>query len=58
MKYLDVAAKNIMDEWKTWRKDRLEIKQWRYESASGGSIFSFYQASITLIDKLTGLGAP
>ncbi|OLP86339.1 hypothetical protein AK812_SmicGene32569 [Symbiodinium microadriaticum] len=54
MKYLDVAAKNIMDEWKTWRKDRLEIKQWRYESASGGSIFSFYQASITLIDKLTG----
>ena len=58
MKYLDVEAKNIMDEWKTWRKDKLEIKQWRYKSGGGGSFVYYYQASITLIDKLTGLGAP
>ena len=58
MENLDVTAKTIMDDWKTWRKDRLEIKQWRYKSGGGGSFVYYYQASITLIDKLTGLGAP
>ncbi|CAE7761408.1 CCOAOMT2, partial [Symbiodinium sp. CCMP2456] len=54
MKKLDDTAKDIMDDWKKWRNDRLEIKQWRYRSGGGGSFVMFYQASVTLIDKLTG----
>jgi len=54
METLDVTAKDIMDEWKKWRKDRLETKQWRYRSGGGGSFVYYYQASVTLIDKLTG----
>ncbi|CAE7660275.1 unnamed protein product [Symbiodinium sp. KB8] len=56
MTFLDVTAKKIMDAWKKWRKDRLEIKKWSHRSTSPGRrrIHS-YQASITLIDNLTGV---
>ncbi|CAE7249903.1 unnamed protein product [Symbiodinium necroappetens] len=56
MTLLDVTAKKIMDAWKKWRKDRLEIKKWSHRSTSPGRrrIHS-YQASITLIDNLTGV---
>ena len=55
MKFLDATAKNIMDDWKKWRKDRLEIKQWRHRSGGLHRRRSYYtQASVTLIDKLTG----
>ncbi|CAE7820996.1 ARAD1 [Symbiodinium microadriaticum] len=54
MKFLDVTAKSIMDGWKKWRKDRLEIKQWRHRSDDFDHVTYYTQAFVTLIDKLTG----